>query len=76
MADVGPNYGVEQQKLIVQISTLRANMERGKLDLMEIESRRASVLTNLKSSEAAIVEFSDKLESIRAEHGEPQDPTK
>ena len=73
MSDVMPDYHVEQQKVIVQISTLKTNLERNKLELMELESRKAQNTINKEALELAIKEHDEKLKSLVTTHGKPKD---
>ncbi len=71
MADVMADYKVEQQRLIMQIATLKANMERFKLEIMEFESRKENTLGNIRATEEAITEHEARLASLTEAHGEP-----
>ena len=75
MADPGPDYGVEIQKLRVQQISLQGNMERYKLELLEIASRKRQAFVNIESTEAAIADVKKKLVSLVKTHGEPDIPS-
>lgn len=70
MADVGPDYRVEQQRLRSQVAQLRANLERFRLDLIEFESRELQTQGNIEATEAAIIEHDGKLTSLIEAHGD------
>ena len=74
MGDLMPDYKVEQQKLRVQVASLKANKERAILELMEVESRKIQIGINLKASDVAVIEAEDKLRSLENEHGKPAEP--
>jgi len=71
MGDLMPDYHVEQQKMIVQVASLKANKERAKLELMEVESRKKQIHINLKAADVGIKEAEEKLFSLEKEHGQP-----
>ena len=70
MSDATANYFVEQQRLKVQISSLRTNMDRSMLEIMEIDHRREKAIINIESTRGAIKEAEEALASIVEEHGE------
>lgn len=71
MADVTPDYFVEQQRLIVQISSLKTNLQRSMLEIMELDSRRRKAVINVEATRAAIAEAEENLASLVDVHGEP-----
>lgn len=73
MSDVMPDYYVEQQKLVVQIMTLQTNMARSKLEIMQLDSRRAGALENIQSTERAIGECEERLRGLEETHGKLED---
>ena len=73
MADVMPDYKVEQQKLAVQIMTLRTNLERNKLEIMQLDSRKEAALINMKASREAIEDCEKRLKGLEKTHGKPEE---
>lgn len=73
MADVMPDYHVEQQKLVVQIMTLQANAARSKLEIMQLESRKVSALENIQSTDRAIDDCKERLKGLEETHGKLED---
>jgi len=73
MADVTPDYHVEQQKLVVQIMTLQANAARSKLEIMQLESRKVTSLENIQSTERAIGDCEERLKGLEETHGKLED---
>lgn len=71
MADVMPDYRVEIQRVRSEIASLTATLERQRLEIMEMESRRARTLENIAASEAAIQEREATLAGLVEEHGPP-----
>jgi len=69
MADVMPDYNVEQQKLVVQIMTLQANLARTKLEIMQLDSRKASAIETIEASHAAIDDCKERLVTLEDAHG-------
>jgi len=69
MADVLPNYQVEMQRLRMQIAELRANMERQKLEIMEMEDRKSRLEENIQASINSIGEYEAQLVSLQETHG-------
>lgn len=69
MSDLTPDYHVEQQKLIVQIMTLKANKARSQLEIMQLDSRRAGALENIQSTKGAIDECEERLKGLEETHG-------
>ena len=70
MADVTADYFVEQQRLTVHISSLKTNLQRSKLEIMELDSRRKKAVTNIGATRVAITEAEENLASLVDEHGE------
>lgn len=69
MSDLTPDYHVEQQKLIVQIMTLKANMARSHLEIMQLDSRRVGAVENIQSTKTAIDECEERLKGLEETHG-------
>ncbi len=70
MADAMPDYHVEQQRLTTDIAALRHNLERYKLEIMEMESRKKKALGNIEATEKAIAENHERLKGLIETHGE------
>jgi len=73
MADAMPDYFVEQQKLVVQEMTLKANLERTKLEIMQLDSRKESAKVNMQSTLDAIKECEKKRKGLEDTHGKSKD---
>ena len=72
MADVMPDYHLEIQKLRMGIASLQHNIERYKLDIMEVASRKKKAFDNLAATTAAIEEHEKRLAGLIETHGEPE----
>ena len=70
MGDVTANYFVEQQRQLVQISSLKTNLQRSMLEIMELADRREKAITNIEATREAIKEAEETLASLVEEHGE------
>ncbi len=74
MADVMPDYNYEIQKLKVQLKGLEHNMEKYKLELIEMEGRKIKALDNIEATERAMRETQETLDGLVKTHGkEPED---
>lgn len=71
MADVMPDYMVEIQKLRVSQRSMEHNLERYRLELLEVESRKAQAYSNIAATRKALKELGEKLDSLIEAHGEP-----
>jgi len=69
MADVMPNYKLEQQRLRAKIAEQRATIERQRLDILEMDDRRARHEENIAAAEKAIEKFTNDLKSLEETHG-------
>ena len=69
MADVMPNYYVEQQKVRSHIADLEHRIVRYKLDVMEASEKKRSAVLNIKQTLKAIADFESKLKGLEKEHG-------
>ena len=74
MADATPDWHVEQQRLRTHIAQLRHNIERCKLEIMEMDSRTAKAVGNMKATQMAIVDDEKNLKALIAEHGAAVSP--
>ncbi len=72
MADVMPDYGLGIQRLRMSIASLRHNMERFKLEIMEVASRKKNAFDNLAATEVAVAEAGERLAGLIETHGEPE----
>jgi protein subunit release factor B len=73
MSDSLPDYQVEQQKLKSQIAAQHANIERQKLEILEMASRKRKHEENIVAAHKAIVEMEGNLRSLAETHGELTD---
>jgi hypothetical protein len=73
MSDVIPDYHVEIQRLRVQVASLKQNIERYKLEVMEMDSRRRKALENLEATGKALKETSRNIDQVLEAHGEPEE---
>ena len=71
MADLRPDYHVEQQRLRMNVMNLRLQIERAKLEVMEMAARKVKARETIESSEAAIKDMDAKLAELIKTHGEP-----
>ena len=71
MADVMPNYHVEQKKLEFQIKNLEANLLRFELEILEIIDRKKKAIENIEATNRAVAEHTARLQSLEKEHGAP-----
>ncbi len=71
MADLMPDYHVEQQRLRMNMMNLRLQIERAKLEVMEMAARKVKALETIESSELAIMGLDEKLAELIQTHGEP-----
>jgi protein subunit release factor B len=69
MADAMPNYQVECQRLRMQIASLKANIERQKLEILEMEDRKRTALENIEATKKAISEYKIQLKELEEAHG-------
>ncbi len=69
MADIMPDYFVEQQRVIANIASLNHNFQRQQLEIMEMDSRKKKTIENLNATKLAITDLETKLEGLIAEHG-------
>ena len=74
MADVVPNYNVEQQRLIMAIAQFNHNIERYKFEIVEMEDRKEKTIVNIRATKKAIKEAEKNLAALVAEHGKAEPP--
>ena len=72
MADVVPNYHVEQQRLLAQIYTLRSTYQRQKLEVMEMADRKERLEVNMAATKSGIAEARGKLDDLIKTHGKAE----
>ena len=70
MADVMPNYQVEIQRLRSQVLDQQAMVQKQILQILELKDRKDKLLVNIDATKKSIIDFSAKLESLVAAHGE------
>ena len=68
MADVMPNYGVEIQRLKMQIAAQHATVERQRLENLEMDDRQQRNNENIEAAFRAIEDLEGKLESLQETH--------
>lgn len=73
VSDLTPDYHVEQQKLVVQIMTLQANMARSKLEIMQLDGRKISAVENIAASKKAVDDCEERLRGLEETHGKLED---
>ena len=61
MADKMGNYNVERQRIISSIAGLLANVERQRLEILELDDRRARNEENIEATLKSIEELETKL---------------
>ncbi len=69
MADAGPNYKVEQQRLIKEISELETRFEGHKLSLLELVGRKQTILQNWAAEREALEHKKANLKDLEEAHG-------
>lgn len=69
MADATPDYQVEQQRLVAQIASLKSNLERQKLEIMEMDDRRKKNLENIEATKKSIAGLEKDLRGLVETHG-------
>lgn len=70
MADVTPNYMVEQQRLRSQIAAQRSTIEGQKLAILEMADRKVRHMENIQAAEREVAKLEEKLTRLQADHGE------
>ena len=71
MADLKPDYFVEQQRVRMNIAAMRTQVERAKLEIMEMAARREKAIESIETSQQAIVKMEATLEELIQTHGDP-----
>ena len=69
MSDSSINYKTEQQRLKMQILAQRHQIEKQRLDIMEMSDRVERHLVNIASAEKAIGEYEFNLAKLEDAHG-------
>lgn len=69
MADVLPNYEVEQQRLRAQIAAQKATIEQQRLAILEMQDRTRRHQDNIDAALKAIAALEQQLQSLIDEHG-------
>ncbi len=70
MADVMPDYQLESQRLRATIAQLLWNIEKGKLEILEVANRKKRAIENIAATEKAIKEMKEKLKGLIKTHGD------
>ena len=70
MADIGPDWGVAQQKAKYDLANQRAKVEQYKHELMQMNSQRLKTIDNIRASERAIEDAQKRLDGLIEAHGE------
>lgn len=68
MADKMPNYSVEIFRLEVEIDTLRLNIKRNELRVMELKDEIRRLEENGEASLITISEYEEKLKGLKEVH--------
>lgn len=74
MADVMPDYMVEQQKLRADIATLESTIQKQLLSIMQADAQRMKYVENIEASKEAIKERKKQLAGLEKEHGKALPP--
>lgn len=69
MADVMPDYHVEQQRLNRQIRDQESRIEADKLSYLEAEKNKKSALLNIAAHQEELTRLNGRLKSLEKEHG-------
>jgi len=72
MADLMPDYVVEQQRLIRRVRDQESRMEACKLQYMEAQSQQRSALRNIASHKEELERLAVNLKELEKEHGAPK----
>ncbi len=73
MADLGPNIAIGRQRIKMDIAKLWANVERQRLEQLEMDERRIKNEENIARSLETIVEYETKLQEFDAAQGKTQE---
>lgn len=69
MADVMPDYHVEQQRKIRAIRDQESRIEAAKLSYLEAEKNKTSALLNMAANQEELKRLKSELKSLEKEHG-------
>ena len=70
MADVGPDWGVAQQKARYDLANQRAKIAQYKHELMQMNSQRKKTIGNIRASERAVDDAQERLDGLIEAHGD------
>ena len=65
MADKTPNYTVEMKRQQIEIGTMKLNLERMDLRILEIEDEKIKIAENREATEKEIVNMQTNLAKMR-----------
>lgn len=71
MADLMPDYFVEQQRLIRRLKDQESRLEASKLQYMEAEEQQRSALKNISAHQEELERIEERLAGLEKEHGKP-----
>jgi hypothetical protein len=71
MADLMPDYHLEQQKLERRIKDHESRLEACKVQYLEAETTKVSALKNIAEHKNEIVAIQKTLTAMKKEHGPP-----
>jgi chromosome segregation ATPase len=71
MADIMPDYHLEQQRLERRIKDHESRLEACKVQYLEASTTQKSALTNIAAHKAEIAEIRKNLTAMKKEHGPP-----
>ncbi len=71
MADLMPDYLVEQQRLARRLADSASRLEACKLQYMEAESQQRSALKNMMSHREELERIKVNIKELEKEHGAP-----
>lgn len=69
MADVRPNYLLEQARIKAQIAQQEATIAEQWLGIMEMADRKDRYTNNIEAASKAISDLKEQLKSLETEHG-------
>lgn len=70
MPDVTPNYRVEIQRIKSNIAAQQANIERQRLEILEMVDRKGRHEENILAAQRAIADLEQQLAQLSQAHGE------
>ena len=70
MADIGGDWGLDQQRIRMDVATHLATIEKQKHELLQLAVRRKQIIVNIRAIEDALVDVRARLEDSIEAHGE------